>query len=65
MSVLFLAVPIALLMVAAAVAAFVWAAKSGQLDDLDTPARRILHEDRPARSDPAEPTIGATNPSEN
>lgn len=47
MSVLYIAVPVALLLVAAAVGAFIWAARSGQLDDLDTPARRILHDDTP------------------
>jgi len=30
---------------AAAVAAFAWSVRSGQLDDLDTPARRILFDD--------------------
>lgn len=47
MSVLFLAVPVALLLVVAAVVGFVWAARGGQWDDLDTPARRILHDDSP------------------
>jgi len=46
MSVLFLIMPITLLISAAAVAAFVWATRSGQLDDLETPALRALHEER-------------------
>jgi cbb3-type cytochrome oxidase maturation protein len=46
MSVLFLILPLALLVVAAAVAAFVWAARSGQLDDLDTPPIRLLGDDQ-------------------
>jgi cbb3-type cytochrome oxidase maturation protein len=29
----------------AAVWAFIWSAHTGQLDDLETPARRILHDD--------------------
>ena len=45
MSVLFVVVPLALLIVGGAVAAFVWSAKSGQLDDLETPAVRMLRED--------------------
>ena len=45
MSVLFLVVPLALLVVAIAVWAYVWAANSGQMDDLETPAIRMLHDD--------------------
>ncbi|HVZ78686.1 MAG TPA: cbb3-type cytochrome oxidase assembly protein CcoS [Gemmatimonadaceae bacterium] len=45
MSVVYLVVPLALLVVAAAVWAFVWATRRGQFDDLDTPAERVLHDD--------------------
>jgi cbb3-type cytochrome oxidase maturation protein len=45
MSVLYVVVPLALLIVAVAVGAFVWAAHRGQFDDLDTPAMRMLHDD--------------------
>ncbi|MEO7086875.1 MAG: cbb3-type cytochrome oxidase assembly protein CcoS [Gemmatimonadaceae bacterium] len=45
MSVLYIVVPLALIIVAAAVGAFLWAAKRGQFDDTDTPADRILHDD--------------------
>lgn len=45
MSVLFLVVPLALLLVGVAVCAFVWSARGGQFDDLDTPAVRMLHDD--------------------
>ena len=48
MTVLFVLIPLALLTGAAAVLAFVWATRSGQLDDLDTPAVRILNDDEPA-----------------
>lgn len=47
MSVIFVVLPLALLVVAAAVWAFVWATKRGQFDDLDTPAVRMLHDDEP------------------
>ena len=47
MSVLYLVVPMALVIVAAAVWAYVWATRSGQMDDLDTPAVRMLHDDEP------------------
>jgi cbb3-type cytochrome oxidase maturation protein len=45
MSVLFIAVPVALLLASSAAVAFLWAARDGQLDDLETPALRILQED--------------------
>jgi cbb3-type cytochrome oxidase maturation protein len=48
MSVLYLVLPLALVFAGAAVAAFAWTVRSGQLDDLDTPPRRILFEDERA-----------------
>ena len=45
MSVIFLVLPLALLIVAAAVWAFVWAARRGQYDDLETPAIRAVQDD--------------------
>lgn len=45
MKIIFLVLPIALVIVGAAVVAFVWAARRGQFDDLDTPAIRVLHDD--------------------
>ncbi|GAB1343585.1 cbb3-type cytochrome oxidase assembly protein CcoS [Gemmatimonas sp.] len=45
MSVIFLVLPLAILIVAAAVIAFVWSARSGQLDDLETPAVRMLRDE--------------------
>lgn len=50
MSVLFIALPVALLLGGAAVAAFVIAARGGQFDDLETPPRRILFDDREGRT---------------
>ena len=46
MSVIFIVVPLAVAMVAVAVTAFVWAVRKGQLDDLETPAVRMLSDDR-------------------
>ena len=51
MSVLYVLVPVALLLVAGAVAAFGWAARRGQFDDLTTPAIRALQDD----SEPPKP----------
>lgn len=56
MSVLFIVVPLALIVVLAAVVAYVWSARGGQFDDLDTPAVRMLHDDdaaKPLASPPA------------
>lgn len=48
MSVIYIVLPLALVIVGIAVAAFVWAARRGQFDDLDTPGVRMLHDDDPA-----------------
>lgn len=45
MSVIFIVLPLALVVVGIAVWAFVWSARSGQFDDMDTPAVRMLHDD--------------------
>lgn len=56
MRILLVLIPISLILLGAAVAAFVWAVRSGQFDDLDTPALDVLTEDEgpsgpaPARS---------------
>jgi cbb3-type cytochrome oxidase maturation protein len=49
MEVLFVALPVALLLGAAAVAAFIYAARGGQFDDLDTPPQRMLYDDVEAK----------------
>ena len=45
MSIIYLVLPLALLVVGAGVAAFIWAARSGQYDDVETPPVRMLHDD--------------------
>ena len=45
MSVIYLVLPLALLVVAGALAAFIWAARSGQMDDLETPGVRMLFDE--------------------
>ena len=45
MSILLLLVPISLVLLGIAIAAFVWAVKRGQFEDLDTPALSILADD--------------------
>jgi cbb3-type cytochrome oxidase maturation protein len=51
MSVVFILLPLALLVAGVMVALFVWAVKSGQYDDLETPAVRILFDDEPKKTD--------------
>jgi cbb3-type cytochrome oxidase maturation protein len=50
MTILYLIVPLALIVSGAAVAAFIWTVRSGQLDDVDTPPRRILFDDERTKS---------------
>ncbi|MAW62015.1 MAG: cbb3-type cytochrome oxidase assembly protein CcoS [Planctomycetes bacterium] len=45
MNLLYLILPIALLIGAGFVVAFIWATRKGQFDDLETPAMRALFED--------------------
>ena len=45
MSVIYIVLPLALLVAAAAVVVFARAVRAGQFDDLDTPPLRILHDD--------------------
>lgn len=49
MSILYVLVPVALGIVLVAVGAYVWSVKSGQFDDLETPAVRPLIEDDEGR----------------
>lgn len=45
MSILFALIPLAIALLGIAVWAFFWAVRSGQFEDLDTPAVRILLDD--------------------
>jgi cbb3-type cytochrome oxidase maturation protein len=55
MSIVAIVLPLALIIVGAAVGAFIWAARSGQFDDTETPASRVLIDDAAARPGPAAP----------
>ena len=52
MDILYLLIPMSVVLVALIVAAFLWAIRSGQFDDLEGPAHRILldRDDRPEPS---------------
>jgi cbb3-type cytochrome oxidase maturation protein len=45
MTILYLLIPLALLLLALAVAAFFWATRADQFDDLDTPAWSVVLDD--------------------
>jgi cbb3-type cytochrome oxidase maturation protein len=66
MEVIFILLPVAILFAAAALAVFVWAARSGQFDDLATPAVRMLHDDEgpsgPRPEPAARPAPGREGP---
>lgn len=51
MNALFLLIPLSLLLILVAGAAFLWAVNSGQFDDLDTPANQPLDEAGPVEPD--------------
>ena len=48
MTVVYIILPLALVIAIGGLVAFIWAARSGQFDDLDTPSMRLLHDDEPA-----------------
>ena len=45
MNIIFALIPLGLILLLAAVAAFFWAVRSGQFDDLESPGWRILLDD--------------------
>lgn len=51
MTILFALIPLAIILLAFAIWAFFWAVRSGQFDDLDTPAVRILLDDDDRKDD--------------
>lgn len=63
MTVLFVVLPLALLIAAAALWGFGWAVKRGQFDDLETPGRRMLLDDDPVSPDSQEDTRAPTDDS--
>lgn len=45
MEIIFFLLPVSVCLAFIGLAAYLWAVKSGQFDDLDTPAMRVLFED--------------------
>jgi cbb3-type cytochrome oxidase maturation protein len=58
MTVLFVVLPLAVVLSGLAAAAFVWATRRGQFDDLDTPALRLLNDDLSERPRSRKPSGG-------
>ena len=58
MDILYLLIPLAVVIMIVAVVAFMWAVKSGQYEDLEGPAHRILMDD----DDPRIPKAGQSEP---
>ena len=56
MTILYLLIPLSIVLLGAFVAGFLWAVRTGQFDDLDSPAVRILLDDdrRPPRREESE-----------
>jgi len=50
MDILYLLIPLSLVFVAVIAYVFLWAVKSGQFEDMEGPAHRILMDDEPTSS---------------
>ncbi|MFV2073229.1 MAG: cbb3-type cytochrome oxidase assembly protein CcoS [Thermoanaerobaculales bacterium] len=62
MSVVYIALPLALLLALAGLVAFIWSVRAGQMDDLETPALRILSEEDERDSQPDPVTEDTSSP---
>ena len=60
MTILFVMIPLAVLLLAAAVAAFFWAVRSGQFDDLETHGTMVLFDEEPVPRARGQATSGAS-----
>ena len=52
MEILYLLIPLAMIILLVIVGFFLWSVKSGQMDDLEGPAYRILMDDDPIKEQP-------------
>jgi len=60
-SILFLLIPLGLILLGLAVAAFFWATRSGQFDDLESPAWSVVMDDDRAPDNVSPDTTDDTN----
>jgi cbb3-type cytochrome oxidase maturation protein len=65
MTILYLLIPLGLVLLGVAIWAFMWAVRSGQFDDLEGPAHRILMDDDdpriPGKQNAAKPDLSGKN----
>jgi cbb3-type cytochrome oxidase maturation protein len=52
MTILYILAPLAILLAGIGIAAFIWAVRSGQYDDVETPALRMILDDNQANHSP-------------
>ena len=52
MEIIYLLIPLSIILVAAIIGAFLWSVRSGQFDDLEGPAHRILLDDDDVKEKP-------------
>ena len=62
MMILFVVLPLAVCLSALAAAAFLWATRTGQFDDLETPAVRLLCDELRERAPESHPPNGGGTP---
>ncbi len=55
MDIIYFLIPLGLILLAAAIGCLVWAVRSGQYDDLDGPAHRILFDEPKTTAAPSTP----------
>ena len=66
MIVVFLLIPLSIVIAVCFLAAFIWAVRSGQYEDTETPAMRLLWEERrKEKSKPSDMRDGAPRPTTN
>lgn len=61
MNILYLLIPLSLVLLGFAIWAFIWAIRSGQFDDMEGPAHRILMDDDDPRVPHQKPDVRQEN----
>jgi cbb3-type cytochrome oxidase maturation protein len=64
MTVIFLLIPLSILIATGFLLAFIWAVRSGQYEDTQTPAMRLLLEEKRRMADPTPPAPQPDGPAQ-
>jgi cbb3-type cytochrome oxidase maturation protein len=64
MTVIFLLIPLSILIATGFLLAFIWAVRSGQYEDTETPAMRLLLEEKRRVTDPPPPALQPDGPAQ-